>query len=250
MESPALQRLLAAEFVLGTLRGAARRRFERELARSPALRAEVRFWETRFAEMALRQISPVAPRELVWTALDLATQRPAAALPVTRPAGLLFWRSWAVAASVAALALGLAWDAERRKPPVQLPPEIVRVEVPVPQPVPVAYVALLQAPQSGAQWTISVLPGQKLMRVSAAAQAFPLDQQHSLELWGIGPAGTPVSIGVLPLDGRHEMALPEALAAAIERSLTLAVSLEPQGGSPTGAPTGPVLLTAPTVRAL
>jgi len=42
------------------------------------------------------------------------------------------------------------------------------------------------------------------------------------------------------------------LAAAADQSLgdvpTLAVSLEPQGGSPTGQPTGPVLYTGPCVK--
>jgi anti-sigma-K factor RskA len=42
------------------------------------------------------------------------------------------------------------------------------------------------------------------------------------------------------------------LAAAADQSLgdvpALAISLEPQGGSPTGQPTGPVLYTGPCVK--
>ena len=42
------------------------------------------------------------------------------------------------------------------------------------------------------------------------------------------------------------------LAAVADQSLadapTLAVSLEPKGGSPTGAPTGPVLLSGPCIK--
>lgn len=45
---------------------------------------------------------------------------------------------------------------------------------------------------------------------------------------------------MLPLDSIAERTL--------EASSTLAVSLEPAGGSPTGSPTGPVLYTALLVR--
>jgi len=58
-----------------------------------------------------------------------------------------------------------------------------------------------------------------------------------LELWAL-PAGAtrPVSLGVLPPIGR-KLPVRELLAAQTQ----LMISLEPQGGSRTGAPTGPVL---------
>jgi anti-sigma-K factor RskA len=61
------------------------------------------------------------------------------------------------------------------------------------------------------------------------------------ELWLIAEgAPTPVSLGVLPEDGRTALVLSEAVAAAMAGG-TLAVSDEPPGGSPTGQPTGAVL---------
>ncbi len=48
----------------------------------------------------------------------------------------------------------------------------------------------------------------------------------------------PEALGVVPANGQLEIgALPEAL----EDGATLAISIEPKAGSPTGLPTGPVI---------
>jgi anti-sigma-K factor RskA len=60
------------------------------------------------------------------------------------------------------------------------------------------------------------------------------------ELWVIAPGAAPVSLGLLqdrPLTVRYP---------SLPAGWTLAVSVEPAGGSPTGAPTGPVILSAVT----
>ncbi len=61
-----------------------------------------------------------------------------------------------------------------------------------------------------------------------------------LELWAILPNQAPVSLGVLPAEGSTHIPLPPELAAQAAE-LTLAVSDEPPGGSPVGAPTGSIL---------
>ncbi len=63
-----------------------------------------------------------------------------------------------------------------------------------------------------------------------------------LELWLIAGEAAPVSIGVLPEDGVAAFVLGSGLASLVPGA-TLAVSEEPPGGSPTGAPTGAVLAT-------
>jgi len=60
---------------------------------------------------------------------------------------------------------------------------------------------------------------------------------RALELWAILPDSAPISLGVIAGD-KPTNALP---AVTMAKGVTLAVSLEPPGGSPTGAPTGPVL---------
>jgi anti-sigma-K factor RskA len=56
-----VRQLLAAEYVLGTLHGAARKRFETALRESPQLRKLVTEWETRLAGLAALEPRPVAP---------------------------------------------------------------------------------------------------------------------------------------------------------------------------------------------
>ncbi|MEX0708146.1 MAG: anti-sigma factor [Woeseia sp.] len=57
-------------------------------------------------------------------------------------------------------------------------------------------------------------------------------------------AGVPVSLGLLPQSGARTLSLDDAALNALATSSTLAVSLEPLGGSPQPVPTGPVLYTA------
>lgn len=58
------------------------------------------------------------------------------------------------------------------------------------------------------------------------------------ELWVIAPGAAPVSLGLLD-DPQLVVTYPRPPAG-----WTLAVSIEPAGGSQTGAPTGPVILAA------
>lgn len=61
------------------------------------------------------------------------------------------------------------------------------------------------------------------------------------ELWAIAGDAAPVSLGVVPENGRITLTLPDALRGSPQSGLVLALSDEPPGGSPTGAPTGDVL---------
>jgi anti-sigma-K factor RskA len=70
------------------------------------------------------------------------------------------------------------------------------------------------------------------------------------ELWMLPNGGAaPVSLGLLPMMGEIALPLDAARTAILANTGTLAVSVEPAGGSPTGAPTGPVVYTAPLVGA-
>lgn len=228
-QNPQLRRMLAAEYVLGTLRGPARKRFERLAAADAALRAEQYWWEVRLAGLA-QQVKPVEPRETVWIALqrrlggNTAPLRPA---PAAAPKRSPMWRVAAGMAAMVLVAVAMIIS-QRQKEPVPTPPLV--------QAGP-AYVAQLKVPDSSMQWTVRVTPATGQMTVVAAGD-YPQLGAHSMELWWISPQG-PVAIGLLPTQGSGSMSLPKELSAA--GGITLAVSLEPQGGSPTGKPTGPVL---------
>jgi anti-sigma-K factor RskA len=74
---------------------------------------------------------------------------------------------------------------------------------------------------------------------------------RSYELWLIpGRSTTPRSLGVVGSDEFTQRPLPGNVDLDALRSATFAVSLEPPGGSPTGAPTGPVLFTGKAVESL
>jgi anti-sigma-K factor RskA len=92
--------LLAAEFVLGTLGGAARRRFDRARQADPFVERRVLAWEERLAGLTFR-LDPVTPSPAVWPSIE----RRIGAAPARRRGGLMA----AAAAVAAAAALGLGW---------------------------------------------------------------------------------------------------------------------------------------------
>jgi anti-sigma-K factor RskA len=246
-DKPALQDRLAAEYVLGTLRGAARARFERWLREDAALELAVARWDARLAPMAAG-VAPVKPPARLWRAI---AARVGGARGATRAGGLWesagFWRTFSLftGGTAAALFMVVIFTA----PPA-----------PVPAPAPV----VLRAPSNemGATY-LAVLTDaktQKPMIVVSAGRSSndlwvkPLDPamhvaDRSLELWALPRGGAPKSLGLIAA-GDKLAAM--KLAAAADQSLAevpmLAVSLEPKGGSPTGAPTGPVLYTGPCIR--
>ncbi len=73
--------------------------------------------------------------------------------------------------------------------------------------------------------------------------------QRAPELWVIPSDGKPRSLGVLAQDRAGWRAAPAAAAKAMAPGVTMAVSLEPLGGSTTGLPTGPVVLTGKLAQA-
>jgi len=83
---------------------------------------------------------------------------------------------------------------------------------------------------------------------AAPSTIAPIPAANSYELWMLPEGRAPVSLGLLPGTGNAALPLDAEALAVLAQTMTLAVSLEPAGGSPTGAPTGPVLFTAPLLR--
>jgi anti-sigma-K factor RskA len=98
-------------------------------------------------------------------------------------------------------------------------------------------VAAIAPTSGGAPLTAVYDPGSGGMRITPQALA---DARRTAELWVIAGDGVPHSLGVLPAAG-GSMAVNAANRARMAAGATLAISLEPIGGSPTGAPTGPVV---------
>jgi anti-sigma-K factor RskA len=102
-------------------------------------------------------------------------------------------------------------------------------------------VAVLQATPSAPAFLVSLDSTHATLSIQTLAATAPAEKDY--ELWIIAEgAPAPRSLGVLPSQGNRLVKLSSIDSSAI-RNATLAVSVEPRGGSPTGAPTGPVVFT-------
>lgn len=219
---PELRERLAAEYALGTLRGRARERLRRWMRDDPELARAVADWEARLAPLA-EAVEPVAPPARVWRAVQTR-------LDQARKTSFSVWKALGLVAGGAAAAV-LA----------------VALFVPLQKEAPAAYVAVLSDPKTNRAVLVATAgQADKVLRVNALDPAIQV-AGRSLELWALPRDGKPKSLGLV---GAERAMLP--LSASAEQSLgdvpALAVSLEPQGGSPTGQPTGPVLYSGPCVK--
>jgi anti-sigma-K factor RskA len=212
---------LCGEYVLGTLRGAARRRFERALREEPRVALRLRHWQALFAPRYSKMIE-VQPSPQGWKRLERELGLARYRAPWRRRAA--FWRTWAAAAT-AALALGIALEVLRPAPEVPPPIEI----------------AQLTGKTDAARVSAKLSRDGRTLELRTA-RAVVAGPAQSYELWLLpAEGGAPVSLAVLgSLDARF--ALPPAQMGRLRTGAKLAVSVEPAGGSPTGAPTGPVIL--------
>lgn len=221
---------LAAEYVAGTLRGAARRRFEGLLAGNIPARLAVRRWEQRLIGMSL-QLKPVQPPPDVWQQIEKRIGPTQTAPTKPAPTSLRLWQSLAAGIAVLAVTLGIVLATR--------PPE-VQVEVQVKkQPVTSEHTAVV-ADNTAPIWVVNAFPELNEIRVTAL-RSVELASDRSFELWMLPDSGSaPVSLGVLPTSGAAVLPLTAAKLQTLTASSKLAVSVEPAGGSPTGAPTGPI----------
>jgi len=216
---------LCGEYLLGTLRGAARRRFERALATEPVVASRLASWRNLMVPQPA-EAQRMQPDARLWQRIsrDLALHQ----YRTPWHARLGLWRGWALATTVA-----LA---------VWVGATVIQVEPPLVE------VATLSSGEGAAGVSVAMSPDHQWMRLSAA-RPVQASAGKSFEVWLLPQDGAaPLSMAVLAsLDGR--VAVPEALRDRIRRGDRLAVSVEPAGGSPTGAPTGAVILVgtiAPT----
>ena len=211
---------LSGEYLLGTLRGAARRRYERALRDEPRVAQRLKYWQGVFTPRYSTMIE-VQPSAQSWARLERTLGLARYRTPWYRSTAFL--GAWA-AASTAALVLGVALQVMRPAPQITPTVEIARL-----------------AGKSGEPVVIAALTPDQSMLELRAVRAVLAGPAQSYELWLIpAEGGNPISLAVLgSLDARF--AVPPAQAGRLRAGAKLAVSLEPAGGSPTGAPTGPVL---------
>jgi anti-sigma-K factor RskA len=225
-DDPRLRDLLAGEYVMATLPRRARARFERLMASDPALARLVAEWQERLTPIDATA-SPAEPPAHVWHAVERAIAAPnVVARRRPAPSGwwdrLALWRGVAIGALAVAAALVLY---------IAVP----HITVPRPLPPSAPILAVLADASGTPSFAATRLADGRI--AVAAIRAQPLAANRALELWAIA-GGPPRPLGLVGPAPGQGLVLP---AEALPREGVLAVSLEPAGGSPTGAPTGPVL---------
>lgn len=215
---------LVAEYVLGLLSASEHERIGRLIENDPALRAERDFWVSRFAALNAEYEETPVPAHL-YAAIEarafgdvVRAGRPA----VSFWENLIVWRgiaAGAVAVAVAAVGFNLMqprFDADQMA--VQL-------------------VAALQSHEgSGIEFVALYDEGSGQVRITSLKGAAIPDKDF--ELWYINGDQPAVSMGVIPVNERREIAVDPTVIAP---GTVLAVTLEQTGGSPTGVAQGPIV---------
>nr|WP_314858285.1 anti-sigma factor [uncultured Undibacterium sp.] len=227
-----LQHQLAAEFVLGTLRGGARRRFNTWLQTDPHLQQIVREWQAHLMPMMEFSTSKV-PQVQVWhnieKQLKLGAQRGQKAF-FQFLQELQFWRGLSLVASAALVLMAVFVFKPQDS---SLPAEL--------------YVATLSDDKAQ---PIAVISSdskrrQVLLRFVNRPQ---VTSNQSLELWSISKEGKIRSLGLVDNVANQAAKTGEVLRINLPDGVTndtpqlLAISLEPKGGSGNPEkPSGPIL---------
>lgn len=231
-DNPRMIDALAAEYVLGTLSGRARRRFERWRSKEWHVERRVQAWEERLSGLALR-LPPMRPSPHVWSQIERRIG--AAGAPGSRSQAKTQkrapWQALAAAAVIFAVAVGMFLTMRSTPGPV------------------LRDLAILTAENaSQPSWVLTADNDLRHLRAIAGAGAIA-QAGKSYELWALPDNGAaPVSLGLMPVSGHIDRELTDAQRAALQGASKVAVSLEPEGGSPIKGPSGPVLFVADRVK--
>jgi anti-sigma-K factor RskA len=206
--------VLAGEYSRGLLPPAPAAAAAARVQREPEFAAAVEGWAVRLMPLA-ESLPQIAPRPQLWAAIAAKT---APTAPRRRVAS---WRGWARGG---AIGLGMAALAA-----------VLFVTLRPAAPTTLA-MATLASPSDGTFVATAQRIGSTI-RLVVAPQNVSVPAGRVAELWVIAPGAPPRPLTLLGADRTVDVTYTGAALPAV----TLAVSLEPPGGSPTGLPTGPVI---------
>jgi anti-sigma-K factor RskA len=244
---------LAGEYVLGTLSAEERAQVEALRLREPSLEAAIQAWERRLGSMTTYVESVTPPAQIKTKVLaEIADRRSAGSdlsivperlVEVVKPTAEIIdltrrlsrWRSAAIGAG--ALAAALTGVIAMR--------DVVRVPPPATEPT--TFVAVLQKDAQSPAFIMTVDSAARTFTVRAVAAEKPAGKSH--ELWIVNERlGPPKSLGVVGQSAFSSGVQLAAYASGDIEAATYAVTLEPEGGSATGLPTGPVVYAGKLVQ--
>lgn len=244
------RQLDAAEYVIGTLSAVERKAFDAAMETDSATRDDVMFWERILGALNSVQ-APVIPPSDIWERIaaalpvtaDLSTEAPTSNTVSTNtaaPSGVAAndnlleklrrsrrrWRMGAIAASILAVAFGGLIANQQLSPAPGLSGQ--------------EYIAVVNA--NGDQPSLVINVNAITGDVTVRSVGVDRPDGKSLELWYVPEGQKAVSVGLV---GEGGIDLKDITAKAGD---LLAISLEPQGGSPTGVATGPVIYTGKLIE--
>jgi anti-sigma-K factor RskA len=260
----------AAEYVLGTLDADERAEADALILVDAGFAAKVRGWERRLGELNVL-VAPVEPPVVVWDRIKAGLEGtgqsehlhlPEVPAPLVREPALSAdiidltqrmrrWRGLTViTGTLAACFVGLVLAREYR--PDALPPDwrhkpqvverVVEkpVEVVRDAPRPAQFVAAFQKDEQSPAFLMTVDIDKKTVTVRQVAADKLADKTY--QLWiATAPGVAPRSLGLVENSDFTVRAALSDYDPAVISNATFGISLEPLGGSPTGAPTGPVI---------
>jgi anti-sigma-K factor RskA len=228
-EGPELSELeaLAAEHALGVLPAQERAEAELRMARDPEFAAVVDAWRERLSPL-VRSVADVPAPPGLWSRIERA-------LPANDDAAdrrLRFWRgatlgSLGLAAASLAVVVMLA-----TRPPSSMP-----------QPAAAPLLNASLTPDTGGTQPLFVASYDPARGALIITSLVPPggDPLHVHQLWLIPPDGRPRSLGMVEPGTSKALPMPQGVAALAAGGASLAVSVEPPGGSPDPAgPSGPI----------
>ena len=231
MTAPYEDDILAGEYVLGVLEGPERTAAEARVAADAGFAQRVESWTNRLSPMLTA--SSAEPHGSVWQGIATRLAANDDEAPGSARAATRLWQALTMAASAIAASLALVLAA---RPAAEVPKEVIA------QP---PLVASLQDEKTATAVTISFEQAGGQLLVTPVR--LPSDGRAP-ELWIIPGDGTPRSLGVIRASLPSRIAVPPQHQAHIHSGATFAITLEPMGGSPTGAPTGPITASGKIIR--
>jgi anti-sigma-K factor RskA len=227
---------LAREYALGTLQGAARRRFERLLREAPLTMRVVAAWQERLGVLA-QGVPALQPREHVWQGVQerlFGVPRQKSGF-WSRLAGHFAPRGWGgVLAGVLVATVVL-----------RLQPQWVGLEPPS-EALPQSYVGLLVNEAGQPQLLASSRRHGRSITVKLL-QPLTVPADQVARLWALPREGEPFLVGQVPARGSATLALPDSAEKLFFTVGRLGLTIEPAAAE-ARAPAGPFVASGHCVK--
>lgn len=227
----------AGEYVLGTLDAEDRAAFEDALSKDRELLAEVYGWQDRLLGLSARAAAAETGPAL-WPRIEASVGTPAAPVrpPAARAAPLPWWQRLRLWQGISGLAVAAS-----------LVMAVLLVQQgPRDAADGTRYVALLQSPDDQSTgWVVEVIAG-RTVRLVPVAVAGAVPAGRALQFWTkLEGAAAPTSLGLVRAGQTIELPISRLPGVGVQQLFE--ITLEPETGSPTGRPTGPILYVGRSV---